>query len=371
MQLETARYSEQQFHPGMAISNSIVQDPRWQRLTRREPASDFYYSVRSTGVYCRPSCPSRLPNPANVAFYDTTGAAEAAGFRPCKRCRPLEESKALRDVRLVEDACRRIEAADPAPSLTELAADAQLSPWHFQRLFKSVTGLSPKAWSLEHRAGRLRRQLQTSQTSVTDAIYDAGFNSGGRAYATSARTLGMTPSAFRKGEGARIRYATGPCSMGTVLVAESERGVCSILLGDSPEALADDLRARFPKADLAEADPAFAQRLASVIALVEAPGYTHELPLDLQGTAFQQRVWRALREIPPGQTATYSQIAAQLGQPKAFRAVARACAANPVAVAVPCHRVLRAGGDLSGYRWGRDRKQLLLEREAATYPNRT
>ena len=266
--------------------------------------------------------------------------------------------------RLVAAACRRIEGAETAPSLAELAAPSGMSPWHFHRVFKAQTGLTPKAYADAHRAGRLREGLAGART-VTEAILDAGFGSSSRFYERSGERLGMNPTAWRAGgTDARIRFAIGQCSLGAILVASSERGVCAILLGDDPDALARELQDRFPKAELVGGDPDYERVVATVVGFVEAPRIGLDLPLDVRGTAFQERVWRALREIPAGGTASYAEIAHRIGEPRAVRAVAGACAANQLAVAIPCHRVVRSDGGLSGYRWGVERKRRLLEREA-------
>jgi AraC family transcriptional regulator of adaptative response/methylated-DNA-[protein]-cysteine methyltransferase len=266
---------------------------------------------------------------------------------------------------MVASLCRLIEASEQAPTLDALARHAGISPHHLQRVFKSVVGLSPRAYAAARRAQRVREQLD-SGGSVTDAIYGAGFGSSGRFYENSNEVLGMTPTAWRAGgANAEIRFAIGQCSLGAILVAASGRGVCAILIGDDPDVLARDLQDRFPRATLIGNDPDFERIVATVVGFVEAPGTGLDLPLDVRGTAFQQRVWQALREIPPGSTASYTDIAARLGAPKSVRAVAGACAANALAVAIPCHRVVRNDGGLAGYRWGVERKRALLEREAA------
>jgi AraC family transcriptional regulator of adaptative response/methylated-DNA-[protein]-cysteine methyltransferase len=339
---------------------------RWAAVQRRDPGADgsFYYSVRTTGVYCRPSCPARLARRENVGFHASCEEAERAGFRPCRRCRPNEAGLAGRRAAAVAKACRLIETADETPSLAALAESAGMSRFHFHRVFKSATGVTPKAYAAAHRAGRVREELPRSHT-VTEAIYGAGFNSSGRFYATSTQVLGMTPTRFRAGgRGASIRFAVGECSLGSILVAATGKGVCAILLGDGPEALVDDLQDRFPEAKLIGGDRDFEQWVAKVVGFVEAPALGLDLPLDVRGTAFQQRVWQALRTIPPGSTATYSEIARRIGAPRAVRAVAQACASNAIAVAIPCHRVVRTDGSLSGYRWGVERKRALLDREA-------
>jgi AraC family transcriptional regulator, regulatory protein of adaptative response / methylated-DNA-[protein]-cysteine methyltransferase len=350
-----------------ASARFVTADERWAAVVRRDAAADgrFYYSVRTTGVYCRPSCAARRARRENVAFHATCAEAEAAGFRPCKRCRPNEAALAERQAAAVAGACRLIEQAEEAPSLDALARSAGLSRFHFHRVFKAVTGVTPKAYADAHRARRVRDEL-TQRETVTEAIYGAGFNSSGRFYAASASLLGMTPTEFRAGgEGASIRFAVGECSLGSVLVAATEKGVCTIHFGDDPDALVRDLQDHFPKAQLIGGDADFEQLVAQVVAFVEAPAKALDLPLDVRGTAFQQRVWQALRKIPPGSTASYTEIAHRIGAPQSVRAVAAACAANVLAVAIPCHRVVRNDGALSGYRWGIERKRALLEREAS------
>ena len=352
----------------VVMSRLSSDDERWAAVVRRDQRADgtFFYSVRTTGVYCRPSCASRRARRENVRFHQTSADAERAGFRPCKRCRPHAPALAEQRATAVAKACRLIETAEELPSLDALAESAGMSRYHFHRVFKSVAGVTPKAYAAAHRARRVRDELSRSDT-VTDAIYGAGYNSSGRFYATSSKVLGMTPTDFRAGgDGAAIRFAVGECSLGSILVAATERGVCSILLGDDPDALARDLQDRFPKARLIGGDRDFERLVAKVVGFVETPALGLDLPLDVRGTAFQQRVWQALREIPAGTTSTYTKVAARIGAPRAVRAVARACASNAIAVAIPCHRVVRHDGGLSGYRWGVKRKRLLLEREAVS-----
>jgi AraC family transcriptional regulator of adaptative response/methylated-DNA-[protein]-cysteine methyltransferase len=342
-------------------------EARWSAVQRRDGAADgvFYYSVSSTGVYCRPSCAARLALRRHVRFHASCDEAEQAGFRPCLRCKPDQPPLAERHALLVAQACRLIDAAEAKPDLEQLAQALGLSRFHFHRLFKAGTGITPKAYADALRARRMRDAL-TQAPSVTEAIYAAGFNSSGRFYAASNAVLGMTPSAFRAGgRGARIRFAIGACSLGAILVAATEHGICAILMGDDPDLLARDLQDRFPQAELVGAEPEFEHSVAKVIALVESPGIGLDLPLDVRGTAFQRRVWQALREVPAGVTVSYAELAARVGLSGGARAVAGACAANPVAVAIPCHRVVRTDGALSGYRWGVERKLALLEREGA------
>ena len=348
---------------------SVEQDPRWAAILARDPNADalFVYGVKTTGVYGRPSSASRLPRPENIEFFDTPAQAEAAGYRPSKRAASDQTQLAAHYAQLVADACRQIEQADAPPNLSTLAVQAGLSPFHFHRVFKSVTGLTPKGYASAHRSRKVRDGLK-GRHSVTSALYDAGFNSNSRFYESADRVLGMKPSDYKAG-GANneILFAVGQCSLGAILVAQSARGVCAILLGDDPDKLVRDLQDQFPKAHLVGADRRFEQLIAQVVGFVEAPALGLDLPLDLRGTAFQERVWQALREIPVGSTASYAQIAQRIGAPHAFRAVAQACGANSLAVAIPCHRVVRSNGELSGYRWGVERKRQLLARESTSY----
>lgn len=342
-------------------------DERYAAVQRRDRSQDgaFFYGVQTTGVYCRPSCAARLARRENVSFHPTCAAAERAGFRACKRCRPNEASQEARRAETVRRACRLLDAAEDAPALAEVARRVGVSPFHFHRMFKQVTGVTPKAYAAARRAARLQDGLVTAD-SITQAIYEAGFNAPSRFYGAAPSRLGMTPGAYRKGgTGATIRFAVGQCSLGAILVAATETGICAIAFDDDPDALVRSLQDRFPKADLLGGDPAFEVTVARVVGLVESPGQAFDLPLDIRGTAFQQRVWQALRALPAGATASYRDIAAAVGAPAAVRAVAQACAANTLAVAIPCHRVVRSDGALSGYRWGVERKAALLRREAA------
>ena len=342
-------------------------EERWAAVLDRNPGADdsFFYSVATTGVYCRPECPSRRPRREHVRFHASCEEAENAGFRACRRCRPNEPPLAERHALAVARACRLIETAEEVPSLDALADAAGMSRFHFHRVFKAATGCTPRGYAAARRAERTREALRKGGT-VTDALYDGGFNSNGRFYATAPEILGMAPSVFRRGgAGETIRFAVGACSLGAILVAATARGVCAIALGDEPDALVHDLEDRFPLAEIVGGDPEFEALVARVVGFVEAPSLGLDLPLDIRGTTFQQRVWRALRDVRPGETATYGEIAERIGAPGAARAVARACASNPLAVAIPCHRVVRTGGGLSGYRWGVERKRALLDREAA------
>lgn len=348
---------------------AVEKDARWDMVLRRQSAADgvFVYAVETTGIYCRPSCPSRLAKPRNVRFYDSCEEAERAGFRACRRCKPNAAALPERRAAAVALACRRIEASEEPPALEALAAEVGFSPSHFHRMFRSVTGVTPKGYAAAHRARRMREALARRGTSITEAIYEAGFNSSGRFYEKSNAMLGMTPTAYRTGGmDTEIRFAVGESSLGSVLVACTDRGVCAILLGRDPNRLARDLQDTFPKAKLVGGERRFEDLVAHVVGFVEHPREDIDLPLDIRGTAFQQRVWEALRSIPPGVTATYAQIAERIGRPQAARAVGRACAANRLAVAIPCHRVVKRDGALSGYRWGVERKRALLDRESPT-----
>jgi AraC family transcriptional regulator, regulatory protein of adaptative response / methylated-DNA-[protein]-cysteine methyltransferase len=349
------------------ILPSVADDPRWARIVTRDKTADgrLWYSVSTTGVYCRPSCPSRTANPKNVQFHDSLASAKATGFRPCKRCNPDGLSTEAENVALVAKACRIIEGSEEEPSLEKLADAVGRSPSYFHRVFKATTGLTPKDYAVAHRAKKVREGL-ASGNSVTEAIYDAGFNSSGRFYEKSTDMLGMTPSQYRAGgANEEIKFAVGQTSLGAILVASSKKGVAAILLGDDADKLVRNLQDRFPKASLIGADRDYEALVARVVGFVEAPEIGLNLPLDVRGTAFQQRVWQALQEIPVGATVSYAEIAQRIGSPKSVRAVAGACAANNLAVAIPCHRVVRHDGSVSGYAWGIERKRALLEREAA------
>jgi AraC family transcriptional regulator of adaptative response/methylated-DNA-[protein]-cysteine methyltransferase len=348
------------------VAHKTEKDPRWAAVVARDAKADgqFYYSVKTTGVYCRPSCAARLARPENVQFHNTREEAEQAGFRPCKRCKPDQPSLLEQHAATVASVCRLIEKSETLWSLDELAEHAGLSRYYFHRVFKALTGLTPKAYAAAHRAKRIRNELGRSDT-VTNAIFDAGYNSSSRFYAKSNQLLGMTPTKYRAGGAdTAIRFAIGECSLGSILVASSDRGVCAILLGNDPNALVRDLEDKFPRSNLIGGDSEFEQLVAKVVGFVEAPTIGLDLPLDIRGTAFQQRVWQALREIPAGSTVSYTDIAERIGAPKGVRAVARACAANTLAVAIPCHRVIRNDGEMSGYRWGVERKRALLKKEA-------
>ena len=349
------------------MTPSVADDPRWARIVARDRSADghLWYSVATTGVYCRPSCPSRLANPENIQLHNNLESAKATGFRPCRRCKPDGPPLEAENAALVAKACRIIEESEEEPSLEELARAVGRSPSRFHRLFKAATGLTPKGYAAANRAQKVREALAAGN-SVTDAIYDAGFSSSGRFYEKSTDMLGMTPSRYRAG-GAdeELRFAVGQTSLGAILVASSKKGVAAILLGDDPDELVRNLQDRFPKVCLIGGDRGFEALVAQVVGFVEMPGIGLDLPLDVRGTAFQQRVWQALREIPVGETMSYSEVARRIGAPKATRAVAGACAANKLAVAIPCHRVIRNDGSLAGYAWGVERRRALLDREGS------
>lgn len=346
---------------------SVEDDPRWQRIVGRDKTADghLWYSVLTTGVYCRPSCPSRIANPKNVRLHDSLESAKATGFRPCKRCNPDGPSIETENAALVANACKIIEESEEVPSLEELANAVGRSASYFHRMFKAATGVTPKDYGAAHRATKVRHGLKSSST-ITEAIYSAGFNSSGRFYEKSTDILGMAPSQYRAGgPNEEIRFAVGQTSLGAILVASTKKGVAAILLGDDPDKLLRSLQDRFPKAHLIGADRAYEKLVAQVIGFIEMPRIGLNLPLDVRGTAFQERVWKALQRIPAGTTVSYAEIARRIGAPRSIRAVAGACASNNLAVAIPCHRVVRNDGSLSGYTWGIDRKRALIEREAS------
>ncbi|GEP00688.1 bifunctional transcriptional activator/DNA repair enzyme protein Ada [Methylobacterium haplocladii] len=340
-------------------------EARWAAFSAADKTADgsFVTAVKTTGIYCRPSCPAKRAKRENVRFYATCAEAESAGFRPCKRCRPDAASRDEVQAEAVARACRLIEEAETPPALDALAQAAGMSPYHFHRTFRRITGVTPKAYAGAHRAGRVATGLRAART-VTEAVYDAGYNAASRFYAEAGERLGMSPTTYRQGgEGTAIRFAIGECSLGSILVAATAKGVCSIMMDDDPDALVRALQDRFPKAELTGGDAGFETLVAQVVGMADAPGRSVALPLDIHGTAFQQKVWEALKRIPAGTTATYTEVARAIGEPNAVRAVARACGANPVALAIPCHRVVRSDGSLSGYRWGVARKRSLIERE--------
>ncbi|MCG6157604.1 bifunctional DNA-binding transcriptional regulator/O6-methylguanine-DNA methyltransferase Ada [Rubinisphaera margarita] len=353
--------------PVNEVNNSnafITDDARWQAIVSRDAAADrrYYYGVRTTGVYCRNVCASRQPSRKNVRFFASRQTAEAAGFRPCKRCRPDDE-ETNGEANAIERACRLIENAERVPSQTELAAAVGFSPTHFHRLFRRQTGLTPRQYAAGLRDERLRTEL-AAQKTVQRAMESAGFATSSRLYAATNKALGMQPSRFRTGgAGETIRFAVGECWLGSVLVAATSLGVCRITLGKEPEPLLEEFQQEFTAAELIGDDPEFEQTVAVVIRFITTPAAGLDLPLDIRGTAFQLRVWQAVSAIPPGTTVTYTDLAERLGCPESARAVASAVGKNHLAVAIPCHRVIRRDGSLAGYRWGLERKVELLNRE--------
>jgi AraC family transcriptional regulator, regulatory protein of adaptative response / methylated-DNA-[protein]-cysteine methyltransferase len=341
-------------------------DPRWRALASRDGRADgtFVYGVTSTGVYCRPSCPSRRPRADRVRFFDTTTAARQAGFRACKRCRPDTVGLSSPAIEAVRRASAYLAShADESVTLANLARVASLSPHHLQRRFKAIVGLSPREYQAALRAGRLRSSLRNGR-DVTTAIYEAGYGSPSRVYEAPPTGRGMSPSSYKRGGGGmRIGYSVVPVSLGHVLIAATEHGVCSVKLGDRPEALERDLRREYPAAEIHRDEQPRSAWVDTIVEHLQGKEASLDLPIDVQATAFQWKVWRALQRIPAGETRAYAEVARAIGKPKAVRAVARACATNPVALVVPCHRVVQTDGGLGGYRWGIDRKRQLLARE--------
>ncbi len=355
--------------PGMMRTSTDLSrdDLRWNAVLGRDHALDgeFVYAVRTTGVYCRPSCPSRRSKRENTVFFATPVEAEQTGYRECLRCRPTQPSVEERRVQAVRAACAVIDAAEQAPGLSELAATVGLSPSHLHRQFKRLVGVTPREYAAGKRVARLQDGLHTGRT-VADAIFAAGYGSGSRVYETAKRTLGMTPGQYRDGgRNLTIEFTVTHSSLGRMLVAATDQGVCCIEFGTSKKALQQSLTKRFPAARVKENDDDLRQWVADITAFIQTPKLGLRLPLDVQGTAFQQRVWKALQDIPAGRTASYRDVAAAIGQPTAHRAVASACSANKLAVAIPCHRVVRTDGKLGGYRWGLERKRQLLALEKA------
>ena len=346
--------------------NAISADSCWAAIVARDQHADgsFVYGVKTTGIFCLPSCPSRRANQENVLFFSTCEQAVEAGFRPCQRCKPDQTQPRNQQEIIIGDLCRFITDAEQEPSLAELSARAGLSSYYLHRLFKRITGLTPKGYARANRIKRMHASLSQGNR-ITDAALDAGYNSSSRFYAESGQFLGMKPTQYTTGgKNMNIYFAIGECSLGSVLVAQSERGICAITLGDDPDILLNELQERFSTANLIGGDNHYENVVAQVIGFIEQPKVTFDLPLDIRGTLFQQRVWQALQCIKPGETLSYSQLAERIGSPKAVRAVASACAANTLAVAIPCHRIVRTNGELSGYRWGVERKRTLLQRES-------
>ena len=357
--------------PTITVHNAALsREARYAAIAMRDRSQDgaWYYAVRTTGVFCKPSCGARLAKRANVSFHTSIADAVAAGFRACKRCRPDAIDTDVHAA-VVTAACRMIDQSlqtdGSVPSLDALAQHTGYSPFHLHRIFRAATGLTPRAYGAASRARLLRQRLDDSDT-VSQAMHGAGYSSSSRFYETSTKRLGMTPSrAKRGGIGETVRYAISATSLGAILVGATAKGVCSIQLGDDPHALVRAFEARFAGATLVADDPDFADTVSKVVDFVESPHGALDLPLDIRGTAFQERVWAALTAIAPGLTKTYADVANAIGSPKAVRAVAAACAANELAIAIPCHRVIRSDGAIAGYRWGAQRKSVLLKREAA------
>ncbi|HLU34764.1 MAG TPA: bifunctional DNA-binding transcriptional regulator/O6-methylguanine-DNA methyltransferase Ada [Thermomicrobiales bacterium] len=346
-------------------STTTLDEERWRAVVNRDRAYEgkFVLAVHTTGIFCRPGCPARTPKRENISFFDTTADALRAGFRPCKRCRPLGTSISEDHARMVESAIRAMEQSESRLTLEALAAHVGMSPWHFQRIFRQQTGLTPAQYQRSLRSSRIRDELQAAPT-VTEAMNNAGYGSSSQFYAATEGELGMRPSSYRAGgKGERIRYGIVQTWLGSLLVAGTDRGVCSLQMGDSEEEMLERLHETFPNAELIADDPDFARIVADVVSLAEQPSTPSSIPVDAKGTAFQHRVWNALRRIPAGTTWTYSELAEQIGSPRSVRAVAKACADNPVPLLVPCHRVIGKNGSLTGYRYGVERKRDLLDRE--------
>ncbi len=342
-------------------------DRRWHAVANREQAADgsFYYGVITTGVFCRPGCSSRLPNRENVEYFTSSNEALSAGYRPCRKCNPNSNGKDEQREQKIIRACRSIEHSNPPPKLKDLAEAAGMSPYHFHRLFKNLVGVTPKKYASNHQAYRFKESLKSS-VSITDAIYDAGFSSSSGAYTKKRDHLAMKPTDYRAGgAGITIHYGLAECELGWLIVAATDRGVCVIEFGDDPAVLPQQVQNRFPEANLQKAGPGFVILIQQIVGLIKTPHNRYNIPLDIQGTAFQQRVWDVLRQINPGETLSYTEVAERIGNPKAVRAVASACSANKLAVVIPCHRVVSKNGKMSGYRWGVERKRKLLEKERA------
>lgn len=340
-------------------------DSRWAALMERDPESDgrFVYAVTTTGIFCRPTCPSRRPSRDRVRFFDSPALARQAGYRACTRCRPDAPFPDRARTRAIDSACRTIADAETMPLLTDLAQSAGMSVSHFHRVFRKTVGVTPRQFRHHAITERAKRALRNGE-SVTGALYEAGFSSSGRFYETGAPRMGMPPGHLRAGgRNESIRFAVTGCRLGLLLVAATNRGVCEVWLGDNPASLVRRLKASYPNAAIAAADPQMKDFITQIVTLIDKPTSHISLPLDLRGTAFQMRVWEALRHIPPGETRTYAQLAAAIGRPTAARAVGQACAKNPAAIVIPCHRAVGRGGAMRGYRWGVGRKRALLEGE--------
>ena len=342
---------------------------RWKAIVNREQDNDclFYYGVKTTGIFCRPGCSSRLPNRENVEFFKSCEEAEAGGYRPCMRCNPNSHSKKEEIERIIIRACRTIEQSETPIQLKHLAEGVGMSAYHFHRLFKKIVGITPKQYSSSHQASRFQESLKSSK-SITDAIYNAGFGSSSGVYTKERDHLAMKPSEYRAGgAGVTILYGITKCELGWLIVAATPRGICAIEFGDNPAELPGQVQSRFPKADMQQAGSGFVALIGEVVEFIKSPHMECNIPLDIQGTAFQQQVWKVLRQIKPGETLSYTEVAERIGKPNAVRAVATACASNSLAVIIPCHRVISKDGKISGYRWGVERKKKLLEKERKEY----
>lgn len=342
-----------------------MNDKYWLAVQTRDSSESgkFVYAVKTTGIYCRPGCSSRLPKRENTEFFTTPADAAAAGYRPCKRCRPESTPVSEDYSSAVTRACRQMASSETPLSLDELAKTVNMSPGHFHRLFKKITGITPKEFSSSVQSARFLRALDGG-LGVTEAIYEAGYSSPGRAYEQLKKHTSISPGEYSKGSpGLRIRYSTAKCSLGWVVAAETEKGICALLFGDEPSNLREMILERFPLAEVEESAPGESKNLEKAVSGIDQPLAASSLPLDIQGTVFQKRVWKALMEIPVGETASYGEVAERIGKPTASRAVAGACAANKIAVLVPCHRVVQRNGSPGGYRWGIQRKNALLNRE--------
>jgi AraC family transcriptional regulator of adaptative response/methylated-DNA-[protein]-cysteine methyltransferase len=345
---------------------TIENDIYWQSVLAKDArfVGIFVYGVRSTGIYCKPTCPSRRPGREQVAFFQTCEAAEAGGFRACLRCQPRVDAARDPRVEMVLRVCRAIEAhVDAAPSLEDLGRELGVSPHHLQRTFKNITGITPRQYAAAHRLKQFKLRIKNGE-DVTSAMYDAGYGSSSRLYERASEQLGMTPATYRrKGEGMNIEYTIVDSRLGRLLIAATKRGVCAVSFGARDEELTAALDAEYPAANIRRDEHHLGDWVETLLRHLEGAQPDLALPLDLQATAFQQRVWDELRRIPYGMTRSYKEVAEAIGQPTATRAVARACAANPVALVTPCHRVIRESGEPGGYRWGLERKENLLERE--------
>ena len=346
--------------------NAFQSDELWQATLSRDQGYDgqFVFAVSSTRIYCRPSCPSRRPHRERVEFFSVPEAAEQAGYRACKRCKPKSARSLDPQLELVRHVCEFLDANDGDDvTLTTLAAQNRVSPFHLQRTFKGVMGISPHQYATAKKFGRLKSLIKEGE-SVTSAVYESGFNSSSRVYEQSAAELGMTPATYaRGGLGLTIKYTIADSPLGRLLVAVTDRGVCSVKMADTDQELKEDLEAEFPQAEIQQSDTNLAAMVSQILDHLNGAKVTIDLPLDIRATAFQRRVWEELSRIPYGESRTYGDVARAIGNPRAVRAVGHACATNPVALLIPCHRVVREDKSLGGYRWGLQRKKKLLERE--------